>query len=164
MPSSQPPQTQGSSIAISVLHSQVLEFSLSGSQRLTGGSRLWLGSTSTPKYLLLYHLKCSSKEGVLWSRASSRMESLLAQFLAMLAHQSVCQTIVAFFASLMGPVNSGPSLSCYVATASVLGTDDCHMLQQLKRTLQIMVICDSNSHTKSSEFCAGLRSCATAFG
>lgn len=59
------------------------------------------------------------------------MESVSAQFLAMLACQSVCQTIVAFFASLMGPVISGPSLSCYVATTSLLGTDDCHMLQQL---------------------------------
>lgn len=30
----------------------------------------------------------------------SRMESVVAQFVTMLAHQSVCQTIVAFFASL----------------------------------------------------------------
>lgn len=76
------------------------------------------------------------------------MESVLAQFLTMLAHQSMCQTVVAFFALLMGPVNSGPCLSRYVATASVLGTDDCPMLQQLKNTLQVRVVCDSNSHTK----------------
>lgn len=101
--------------------------------------------------------KCSSREGVFWSHPCLRMESVSARFLTMLAHQLVCQTIVACFALLMGPVNSGPCLSCYVATASVLGTDDCHMLQPLKSTLQIVVVCYSDSHTKCSEFCAGLR-------
>lgn len=160
MSSSWPLQSQGSSTTISALHSRDRGFLISISETHWGLHMVaWEQQhcripASVPLGSLAAGKACPC----------SRMESVVAQFVTMLAHQSVCQTVVAFFASLMGPFNSGPALSCYVATASVLGTDDCHMLQQLKSMLQIMVVCDSNSHTKCSEFCAGLRSCATGFG
>lgn len=78
----------------------------------------------------------------------SRMETVSAQFLTMLAHQLVCWTVTAFLASFMGPICLRTISFLLCVTASVLGMKNHHVLQQQKSTLRIVVACDSDSQRK----------------
>lgn len=83
------------------------EVSLPASRRPAGGSRWWSGSSSTTgiSICLLAGWKCSCREGILWLQHCSRMETVSAQFLTMLSHQLVGQTIAASLDLLMGPIS-----------------------------------------------------------